>query len=302
VSERGIVSDIQRASLRDGPGIRTTIFLKGCPLRCLWCHNPEAISPRPQLFFSADRCVHCGVCEGSCAKDVHHVQDKAHAIDFDKCDLCAQCVDECNASGLRIVGKEMSAADVMREVLADLDFYQNSGGGVTLSGGEPLFQYAFSREILMRSKQMKVHTCVETSGFILPKKFEEVLPNVDLLLFDYKATRDEDHRAFTGVSNQLILTNLDTAYQQGKAIILRCPIIPGLNDTANHFAGIRALDERYPRLRGIELMPYHDFGNSKRSSVGLAETAETLRVPTETEPGQWRQALQDLGCEKVRIG
>jgi pyruvate formate lyase activating enzyme len=302
VNERGIVSDIQRASLRDGPGIRTTVFLKGCPLRCLWCHNPEAISPRPQLFFSADRCVLCGACEVSCAKDVHQVREDSHEIDFEKCDLCALCVGECNSNGLKIVGKEMSVDDIMLEVMADLAFYQNSGGGVTLSGGEPLYQHAFSVEILRRSKQMKVHTCIETSGFIVTKKFVEALTEVDLLLFDYKATNDEDHRSFTGVSNQLILANLDAAYQQGKDIIIRCPIIPGLNDTAIHFAGIRALDERYPRLRGIELMPYHDFGNSKRLSVGLAEAAPSLRVPSEAEPNQWLKALRDLGCEKVRVG
>lgn len=302
MNERGIVSDIQRASLRDGPGIRTTIFLKGCPLRCLWCHNPETMSPRPQLFFSADRCVHCGACEGACAKAVHQVWEKSHEIDFEKCDLCARCVGECNSSGLKIVGKEMNVDDIMLEVMADTEFYLNSGGGVTLSGGEPFFQHEFSREILRRSKQMKVHTCVETSGFIAPKIFEEMLREVDLLLFDYKATKDEDHRSFTGVSNQLILANLDTAYQHGKSIILRCPIIPGLNDTADHFGGIRALDERYPRLRGIELMPYHDFGNSKRPSVGLADAASSLRVPTETEPRRWLKELKDLGCKKVRVG
>ncbi len=302
MSQLGIVSDIQRASLRDGPGIRTTVFLKGCPLRCRWCHNPEAISPRPQLFFAADRCVGCGACAGTCALAVHRVGSGAHEIDFEKCDLCARCIEECNASGLKIVGQEMSVDDIMREVMADWEFYRNSGGGVTLSGGEPLFQHAFASAILRRAQERKVHTCVETSGFVAPDKFAEVLPAVDLLLFDYKATRDEDHRSLTGVSNRLILSNLNTAYQQGKAIILRCPIIPGLNDTAEHFEGVRALDERYPRLQGIELMPYHDFGSSKRASVGLAETATPLRVPAAEEPQRWLEALQALGCAKARIG
>ncbi|MDI1249431.1 MAG: glycyl-radical enzyme activating protein [Lacunisphaera sp.] len=302
MSEQGIVTDIQRGSLRDGPGIRTTIFLKGCPLRCLWCHNPEAISPRPQLFFTEDRCVRCGACAWACPKDVHQVRSGSHEIDFGKCDSCALCVDECNSNGLRIVGKAMDVDAIMAEVMADMDFYLNSGGGVTLSGGEPLFQHSFSLEILRRSQQAHIHTCVETSGFVAPAKFEAVLPAVDLLLFDYKATTDEDHRSFTGVSNQQILVNLDAAYQLGKAIILRCPIIPGLNDTTDHFRGIRALDQKYPRLRGIELMPYHDFGNSKRPSIGLAETPLDLRVPGETEPNRWLEALAELGCAKVRIG
>jgi pyruvate-formate lyase-activating enzyme len=196
----------------------------------------------------------------------------------------------------------MGVDAVMLEVMADMDFYLSSGGGVTLSGGEPLFQHAFSWEILRRSQQAHIHTCIETSGFVAPAKFEAVLPAVDLLLFDYKATKDEDHRSFTGVSNEQILVNLAAAYQRGKAIILRCPIIPGLNDTTEHFRGIRALDEQYPRLRGIELMPYHDFGNSKRPSIGLAETPLKLRVPGETEPIRWLEELKDLGCTKVRIG
>jgi pyruvate formate lyase activating enzyme len=196
----------------------------------------------------------------------------------------------------------MDVDAVMAEVMADLDFYLNSGGGVTLSGGEPLFQHSFSLEILRRSQQAQIHTCVETSGFVAPAKFEAVLHAVDLLLFDYKATTDEDHRSFTGVSNQQILVNLDAAYQRGKAIIIRCPIIPGLNDTPDHFRGIRALDQKYPRLRGIELMPYHDFGNSKWPSIGRAETPLNLRVPDETEPNRWLEALEQLGCEKARIG
>ncbi|MDQ5978686.1 MAG: pyruvate formate lyase activating enzyme [Verrucomicrobiota bacterium] len=302
MSKRGIVTDIQRASLHDGPGIRTTIFLKGCPLQCLWCHNPEAIAPRPQLFFAEERCVACGSCEAVCSNGVHHVGPSDHAIEFGQCATCSRCVDECNSRGLRIVGKEMDADAIMAEVLADVEFYRNSGGGMTLSGGEPLYQQAFALELLNRAKQMNIHTCVETSGFVAAKKFEAVLPAVDLLLFDYKATKDEDHRSFTGVSNELILANLDTAYQRGNDILLRCPIVPGLNDTAEHFAGIRALDEKYPRIRGIELMPYHDFGNSKRPSIGIAEASSQLRVPTATEPGQWIEALNGLGCQKVRIG
>jgi len=302
VSERGIVLDIQRASLRDGPGIRTTIFLKGCPLRCLWCHNPEAISPARQLFFFSERCVLCGACEAACAVNAHDVRKGSHEIDFEKCDLCAKCIGECNSSGLKIVGTELSVDDLLREVMADVDFYENSGGGVTLSGGEPLFQYAFALEILKRCKQTKVHTCVETSGFLPSKKFEEILPHVDLWLFDYKATLDEDHQAYTGVSNKPILANLDTACQRGQAVILRCPIVPGVNDTPAHFRGIRALDQKYPQLKGIELMPYHDYGNSKRTSIGRVDATPHLRVPTEAEPTKWLQELKELGCEKVRIG
>jgi len=302
MSETAIVFDIQRASLHDGPGIRTTIFLKGCPLDCLWCHNPEAISTKRQLFFYFDKCTLCGDCERVCEDDVHHLIDGKHIIDYDKCIFCGKCVEACNSNALKIIGAEMSVDDVMHEIMADVDFYTNSGGGMTLSGGEPLIQSSFSIELLKRCRENGVNTCVETSGFVAAEKFKKVLPLVDIFLFDYKLTGSDQHIKYTGVPNERILENLDLAYIHGTPIILRCIIVPGINDTEAHFKGICDLHKKYPDLKGIEILPYHTMGNSKRTSIGIDETLTHLNtVPPETA-SQWIEKLKEMGCDKAIIG
>ena len=302
MSETAIVFDIQRASLHDGPGIRTTIFLKGCPLDCLWCHNPEAISTKRQLFFYFDKCTLCGDCERVCDDDVHHLIDGKHIIDYDKCTFCGKCVEACNSNALKIIGAEMSVDDVMHEIMADVDFYTNSGGGMTLSGGEPLIQSSFSMELLKRCREMGVNTCVETSGFIAAEQFKKVLPLVDIFLFDYKLTGSNQHIKYTGVPNERILENLDLTYKHGTPIILRCIIVPGINDTEAHFQGICDHHEKYPDLKGIEILPYHTMGNSKRTSIGIDETLTHLNtVPVEIAE-EWIARLREMGCEKSKIG
>jgi pyruvate formate lyase activating enzyme len=302
MSEKAIIFDIQRASLHDGPGIRTTIFLKGCPLDCLWCHNPEAIASKRQLFFHDDKCTQCGDCAKVCDEDVHHFIDGKHTIDYDKCKLCGKCVDACNFNALKIIGAEMSIDEVMLEIMADFDFYTNSGGGMTLSGGEPLLHFSFSMELLKRCKEMDVSTCVETSGFVSAIQFKQLLPFVDLLLFDYKITGSKEHKKFTGVQNERILENLDVAYQHGIPIILRCIVVPGINDTDQHFKGIIALNEKYPNLKGIEILPYHTMGNNKRTSIGVDETLTHLKTVPPEVSGKWIEKLKESGCNKAKIG
>ena len=187
-------------------------------------------------------------------------------------------MESCNYNALKILGSEMSVEEVMGEVLADQDFYHKSGGGITLSGGEPFRQFEFSLELLKRSKEAGLNTCVETSGYISKNKFKQALPLIDVLLYDYKLTDSENHKRTTGVPNQLILSNLEEAYLSGIAIILRCPIIPGINDTDEHFKGIRHLDTIYPNLLGIEILPYHDMGNNKRTSIGENLTLPNLKT------------------------
>ncbi len=302
MSEKAIIFDIQRASLHDGPGIRTTIFLKGCSLDCLWCHNPEATALNRQLFFHYDKCTQCGDCEKVCEEDVHHLINGKHTIGYDKCTFCGKCVEACNFNALKIIGTEMSIDEVMLEVMADFDFYRNSGGGITLSGGEPLLHFSFSMELLKRCREIGVNTCVETSGFVSAVQFKQILPYVDLLLFDYKVTGSTDYKKFTGVPNERILENLDLAYNQGVPIILRCPVIPGINDTEQHFMGICSLDEKYPNLKGIEILPYHTMGNSKRTSIGIDETLTHLKTVHPELSGKWIEQLKKLGCEKATIG
>jgi glycyl-radical enzyme activating protein len=302
MSETAIVFDIQRASLHDGPGIRTTIFLKGCPLECLWCHNPEAVEPMRQLFFYFDKCTQCGDCVKVCEDGVHHLIDGKHIIDYDKCTFCGKCIEACNFNALKIIGAEMSVDDVMREIMADVDFYSNSGGGMTLSGGEPLAQFSFSMELLKRCREAGVNTCVETSGFISGTQFKKVLPLVDIFLFDYKVTGSDEHMKYTGVPNKSILENLDVAYQYGIPIILRCIVVPGINDTDLHFKGICALDAKYPDLKGIEILPYHTMGNSKRISIGKNETLTHLNTVLPEIAEKWIARLKEMGCGKVKIG
>jgi len=302
MNEKAIIFDIQRASLHDGPGIRTTVFLKGCPLDCVWCHNPEATKSEPQLFFHFDKCTQCGACAKVCPQNVHNVVDGNHTIDYDKCMLCGKCVEACNFDALKITGQELTVDEVMKVVMSDVDFYKNSGGGITLSGGEPLFQYSFAKELLKRCKELGINTCVETSGFVSPIKFKQILPLIDVLLFDYKITDSADHINYTGVPNQAILENLHAAYRYGTSIVLRCPVIPGINDTDWHFNAIAELSEKFPKLVGVELLPYHDMGNNKRISVGKCETLIDLKTVLPEISKAWLEQLRMLGCEKAIIG
>jgi pyruvate formate lyase activating enzyme len=195
----------------------------------------------------------------------------------------------------------MTIDEVMCEVTADIDFYNNSGGGVTLSGGEPLQHFSFSMELLQRCRELGVSTCVETSGYVSEVHFREILPLIDILLFDYKITGSDEHKKYTGVPNEPILGNLDIAYHAGIPIILRCPVIPGINDTEQHFRYIRALDEKYPNLKGIEILPYHDTGNHKRTSIGNEITLPGLSTTPPEVSGEWLIQLKKLGCEKAII-
>jgi glycyl-radical enzyme activating protein len=299
--QKGVIFDISRGSINDGPGIRTTVFLKGCPLHCLWCHNPESIKVKPELFFYADRCTLCGTCATVCPEGVHSFDNGIHLIDYQKCTTCGRCVESCNYNALKILGSEMSVEEVMGEVLADQDFYHKSGGGITLSGGEPFRQFEFTLELLKRSKEAGLNTCVETSGYISKNKFKQALPLIDVLLYDYKFTDSENHKRTTGVPNQLILSNLEEAYLSSIAIILRCPIIPGINDTDEHFKGIRHLDTIYPNLLGIEILPYHDMGNNKRASIGENLTLPNLKTTALGTSEGWLYHLKSLGCEKALI-
>jgi len=293
----GIIFDIQRASYHDGPGIRTTVFLKGCPLRCVWCHNPESYRRKPVLLFSQEKCQMCGACKMACNYDVHSFSEGTHQIDRSQCVLCGDCVEACVYDALEIKGKEMTVDQVFAEIIKDRVFYETSGGGMTLSGGEPLAQPGFSLALLRKCKAEGIQTCVETSGFAAEALFLEFLPEIDVLLFDYKATDPAAHRALTGQTNEQILRNLDLAVQAGKEIYLRCPMVPGVNDTAVHLAGIAALSARYPSIAGIELMSYHNMGAAKNERIGEVALMAELPNATEAQISAWRSQLRALGCD-----
>lgn len=298
---KGLVFDIQRASIQDGPGIRTTVFLKGCSLDCIWCHNPEGKSSSPQLSIKQDKCQLCGKCVEVCKNDSHQIVERKHLIDHNKCDTCGDCLTACPQGGIEILGSEMTVDEVMNEVGADIEFYKNSGGGVTISGGEALLQYRFSQQLLKQCKEKQIHTCLETSGFTSIKVFEESVRDVDLLLFDYKLTDTDLHKKYTGVDNKIILTNLDYAYHSKIPITLRCLIIPGINDTKEHFSGICEMDKKYPLLHGIEIMTYHNMGNQKAENIGMFNNLELENVPQKIRE-EWIGKLNSMGCNKAKLG
>ncbi len=261
------IFNIQKFSVSDGPGIRTTVFMKGCPLKCLWCHNPESGTANPEIFYNEEKCILCGRCQNFC-KEGCHVIDKAHAFNRKMCNACGECTRNCISGALEIIGKTMKCEDIVEEVLKDKMFYDASGGGVTLSGGEPMFQHEATYEILRLAKREGIHTAVETCGYAEKESFEKVYKLVDLFLFDYKESDPVKHRDFTGVSNELILNNLEFLNEMGADIILRCPLIPTLNDNENHIHGIWSTANRLKNIKEIHILPYHPLGVGKRRMLG----------------------------------
>ncbi len=271
---QGIIFNIQRFCVNDGPGIRTTVFLKGCPLSCVWCHNPESQRFEPEILFYKDKCTGCGRCRGITAADRDFV---------------------CFNGAKEICGKTVTADEVTAEVLKDKPFYENSGGGVTLSGGEPLAQYDFSLELLKKAKANGIHTAVETCGYAERSKILEIAKYVDLFLFDCKETDPELHKEYTGFDNKVILENLKALSDTGSKIILRCPIIPGFNDRAEHFKGISEAADKFSGIVHIEIEPFHPLGESKYSALGR-EYANIQTPDTETVDN-WIEQIK-LGTKK----
>jgi len=274
----GRIFDIQRFSIHDGPGIRTTVFLKGCPLRCLWCHNPEGISPQPELSFVPDRCVACGACVRACPEGAHRMADGHHVLKRELCRHCGACVEQCPAGALEMAGREASVSEVLSEAVRDRPFYETSGGGVTLSGGEPTMQPEFCLALLRAARAEGLHTCVDTCGYCEWSRLEQMLPLVDLWLFDFKESDTQRHRDYTGVPNGRILENLRRLCASGARLVLRCPIIPGLNDRDDHFEAIRRLAAELGLSR-VELLPYHGFGDGKVERFGLSGLRR-IKAPT----------------------
>ena len=321
----GLVFDIQRSAMHDGPGIRTAVFLLGCPLRCKWCHNPESQFTRPVLGFFQNNCIFCHACEEACALGCHrffsdkdtpyihpdepnfssiiHKENGKHTIDRNSCIACGKCIQVCYASAqnsakkaLKIYGEKMSPEAVMEIILKDFAYYKQTNGGVTFTGGEPFFQPVFLLKLLQMAKKARLHTCVETSGFVSEIYLQQSLEYIDLFLFDFKASNPKLHKAGTGVDTKRIKSNFELLYHIGKEIILRCPIIPGFNDTGEHFAEIVRFSKKYPKLKGVEIMPYHNFGENKADAIGKTD-AFSLANPTPEEKERWKKELQNNGAD-----
>ena len=268
--QSGMIFNIQRFSIHDGPGIRTTVFMKGCGMRCIWCHNPESWDGDREIAYYEDKCIGCGACIGVCPAQCHcaNKSDGVHIFNRQDCVKCGKCADVCCADALKIIGKYMTAAEVFEEIKKDDVFYESSGGGVTLSGGEPMFQPKFTEEILRRCKEAGMHTCIETSGLSNPDALIDVAKYTDLFLFDIKETDAARHKKYTGIDNNAILENLYMFDKTGAKIILRCPIIPEINDREEHFAGIARIANSLNNIQKIEIEPYHSLGLAKAQAVG----------------------------------
>lgn len=272
---KGIVFDIMHFSVRDGPGIRTTVFLKGCPLRCQWCHNPESQSPKPELMFRPNLCIGCLECLEACPEGAIRTDGDVPVVDPERCVLCAACTEACTADARQIAGRELSVPDVMAEVLKDRPFFEESGGGVTISGGEPLQQPDFLAALLQTCQLEGLHTALDTSGLAAWDTLKSIAPLVDLFLFDIKAVDDETHIRFTGVSNRLILENLARLSRSGARILLRVPLIPGVNDSPQAVQALGELACGLPGLLGVELLPYHEAGVEKYRRLNRIYPLET---------------------------
>lgn len=294
-----LVFDIQKYALHDGPGVRTTIFLKGCPLRCAWCHNPESQNVKPQLGCIYKDCIGCRECASVCPSGVHSFAEGVHNIDFAGCRLCGRCVEQCYKHALRIYGKYMETDHLIKTVMEDWDFYQNSGGGMTVSGGEPMVQINALLKLLAAAKEKDLHICLDTCGYAQPEHYESVSRYVDIFLFDYKITNNEDHIKYVGVSNELILKNLARLADLGKTIYLRCPIIPGINDNEVHLKRIAELSCQYPAIEQVNLMYYHDMGKGKAVQVGMEYMLGDLKTVEKEYKEKTESTLKRFGCTKL---
>ena len=265
---KGTVFNIQHFSVEDGPGIRTVVFFQGCPLDCIWCHNPESKSFKPQLFLDKEKCYKCGRCASVCKEGCHIIENGKHEIKRDRCISCGACDKECLFEALRLSGKKYTIEEVMEELEKDDVFFGNDGG-VTFSGGEPFAQPEFLLELLKKCKEKGYHTCIETSGYGNPNYIKDAAQYTDLFLYDCKETDEGKHKEFTGVDNKLILKNLEVLEKEGARVLLRCPIIPNRNDRQDHLENIGKLANRMDCIIGVELLPYHPLGLSKSKQLDI---------------------------------
>ena len=275
---KATIFDIERNSYVDGPGIRTTVFFKGCNLRCAWCHNPESQIGTPQMIFYKNKCIGCGKCKEKCP------------VALENCTLCGRCTVYCPVDAREICGKEYSTAEVLKEILKDSTLYETSGGGVTFSGGECMLQIDFLEEILKECKRNGINTAVDTAGHVPFESFQRILPYTDLFLYDVKCFDNEKHKRYIGVDNALILENLRKLLDSRRRIWIRIPIIPSVNDTVEEMQTIRQFLNDCGHPEKIELLPYHAMGEHKYAA--LNQTAYRFSVPDKEKLSQLNNVFQ----------
>ena len=272
------IVDIKKFAIHDGDGIRTTLFLKGCPLKCVWCHNPESISFAPQLSYIEKKCIGCGECVSVCDVGAHTIDENGHKLDREKCVACGKCEEACLGEALKLYGKKMSIDELVPILLEDKSFYESSGGGITLSGGECLMQPEFCAELLKKMKENGVSTAVDTCGFVSKKALDAVMPYTDVFLYDIKAIDEDVHEKCTGQKNGIILENLRYLDECGAKIEVRYPYVPGMND--DQCEKIADLLCTLKNLTKMRVLPYHSFAGSKYDAVDMENTMPKSEMPT----------------------
>ena len=290
------VIEIKRFAVHDGDGIRTTLFLKGCPLSCVWCHNPEGICAAPQLAYMRDKCIGCGLCVSACSVGAHSIKDGVHSFDREKCIGCGKCENECLVGALKFYGREMSIDELVPLLTEDREFYENSGGGVTLSGGECLCHPDFCAELLKRLKEQGISTAVDTCGAVSRDAIDKVMPYTDVFLYDVKAIDPDVHKACTGLDNKRILENLKYIDDCGKRIEVRYPYVPGYNSEEAEKIG--EFLATLKNLTGVRVLPYHKYAGSKYSSLDM-ENRLPERMPDDKEIEAARKAIGRFGIKVI---
>lgn len=311
--QSGIIFDIKKYSINDGPGIRTTVFFSGCPLACLWCHNPESQSLEPELLYRAGRCLDCGECAQVCPEGAIVLECRSSTsagveaelphsrvvTDRSKCTRCQTCLATCYAGARQFSGYTATVDEVMSQVIREIPFYDQSGGGVTFSGGEPLMQPDFLSALLQACRAQEIRTCVDTSGFANWKVFEQIRGDVDLFLYDLKQMDSARHREVTGVPNEPILENLRKLSAVGAKCVVRIPLIPGINDDEKNLVASARFLASLPGLAGVELMGYHDLAQAKYEALGREYALVGTQAPREVEINRAAELLRSYGLNVI---
>lgn len=293
----GTVFDIQRFSLHDGPGIRTIVFLKGCPLSCVWCSNPESQKTGPVLMYKKEDCLHCGRCITACKRGAISPDFKGY-INRDMCSGCGECANACPAGALVVKGKNMSVQQVVRELKKDATTYRRSGGGITLSGGEPLVQHEFASHLLMACKAQGWHTAMETTGIGSEEAIEHVIPYVDTVLLDVKHMDGEQHKKFTGAGNDLVLKNAPRICQISNTVI-RVPVVPGFNFSPEAIKAIAEFAKTLTGIRTIHLLPYHTFGENKYELLGKDYLLKDIKPLKPEDLEECKKTVESFGFQCI---